>query len=78
MNPILLRGELKMQKINIDKTELYNLIKRAVRDVLEEEMFRHRIDSLPFVWDEEMCDIEAAYGKPATYKNAKRAERLEI
>ena len=57
---------------------VYNLIKRAVRDVLEEEMFRHRIDSLPFVSDEEMRDIEAAYGKPATYKNAERAESLEI
>jgi hypothetical protein len=78
MNPILLRGELKMQKINIDETELYNLIKRAVRDVLEEEMFRHTIGSLPFVSDEEMRGIEAAYGKPPTHKNGERAESLEI
>ena len=67
-----------MQKINIDRTELYNLIKRAVRDVLEEEMFRHRIENLPFVSDQEMSDIEAAYGKPPTRKKAERAESLEI
>ena len=29
-----------MQQITVDKTELYNLIKLAVRDVLEEELFR--------------------------------------
>jgi len=67
-----------MQKINIDETELYNLIKRAVRDVLEEEMFRHRIENLQFVSEQEMSDIEAAYGKLPTRKKAERAESLEI
>ena len=67
-----------MQKISMDETELYNLIKRAVRDVLEEEMFRHRLASLPFVSDEEMRDIEAAYGKPPRHKDGGRAESLEI
>jgi len=67
-----------MQTIKIDQTELYNLIKRAVRDVLEEEILRQRINSLPFVSDEEMRDIEAAYGKPPSHKDSKRAESLDV
>ena len=67
-----------MQKISIDENELYNLIKRAVRDVLQEEMFRHRLESLPFVSEEEMRDIEGSYGKPRDRKNIGRTESLEI
>jgi hypothetical protein len=67
-----------MQKINIDENELYNLIKRAVRDVLQEEMFRHRLSSLPFVSEEEMKEIEENYGKPQAGKNIGRTESLEI
>jgi hypothetical protein len=67
-----------MQTINMDKTELYDLIKRAVREVLEEEMFRHRLESLPFVSDEEMKEIEETYGKPRAFKNAGRTENFEI
>jgi hypothetical protein len=67
-----------MQKINVEEKELYDLIKRAVRDVLQEEMFRHRIESLPFVSDEEMLDIEKSYGKPRSRKNTARTESFEI
>ena len=67
-----------MQKINLDETQLYNLIKRAVREVLEEEVFRHRLESFPFVSDEEMKEIEETYGKPRSFKDAGRTESLEI
>jgi len=68
-----------MQKIDIDQKELYDLIKRAVRDVLQEEMFRHRLENLPFVSDEEMRDIEGTHGKkPRTRKNIGRTESIEI
>jgi len=67
-----------MQKINVEEKELYNLIKRAVRDVLQEEMFRHRLESLPFVSDEEMLDIQKSYGKPRSRKNTTRTESFEI
>jgi hypothetical protein len=67
-----------MQTINIDQDELYNLIKRAVRDVLQEEIFRHRLEALPFVSDDEMKEIEETYGKPRARKNAERTENLEI
>ena len=49
-----------------------------VREVLEEEMFRHRLETLPFVSDEEMKEIEETYGKPSSFKDAGRTESLEI
>ena len=67
-----------MQEITINKTELYDLVKRAVREVLEEELFRLRLEGLPFVSDEEMRQIEIEYGKPQVHKNPSRTESLEI
>jgi hypothetical protein len=67
-----------MGKINVNENELYNLIKRAVREVLEEEIFRHRLESLPFVSEEEMSDIERAHGKPRTQRNVGRTESIEV
>jgi hypothetical protein len=66
-----------MQEITIKKTELYDLIKRAVREVLAEELFRARLEGLPFVSDDEMRQIEEEYGRPQPRKNA-RTESLEI
>ncbi len=43
-----------MQKINIDETALYELIKRAVRDGLQEEVLRLRLEGLPLVSEKEM------------------------
>jgi len=67
-----------MQQITVDKTELYNLIKLAVRDVLEEELFRVRLEALPFVSDEEMKQIEESYDMPQVRKNVARSESLDI
>ena len=50
----------------------------AIREVLQEEVFRHRLENLPFVSEEEMKEIEEAYGKPRTRKNTCRTESLEI
>jgi hypothetical protein len=69
---------MKMQKINIDETELYKLIKRAVREGLQEELFRLRLEGLPFVSEKEMQEIEKSYGKPRTRKNIGRTESVEI
>jgi len=67
-----------MQEITVKKTELYDLIKRAVREVLEEELFRARLEGLPFVSDEEMTQIEEEYGKPQPSKKVGRTESVEI
>ena len=64
-----------MQKINIDETALYKLIKRAVRDGLQEQVFRLRLEGLPFVSEKEMQDIEKSYGKPRTRKAMARRTR---
>jgi hypothetical protein len=67
-----------MQKISIDEAALYKLIKRAVRDGLQEELFRLRLEGLPFVSEKEMKEIEQAYGKPRTRKSIGRTESVEI
>ncbi len=68
-----------MQEITINKIELYDLIKRAVREVLEEELFRvRRLEGLPFVSEEEMRQIQEAYGKPQHQKSVSSTESLEI
>ena len=67
-----------MLKINIDETALYKLIKRAVRDGLQEEVLRLRLERLPFVSEKEMQDIEKSYAKPRTRKNIGRTESVEI
>lgn len=67
-----------MQQITVDKTELYNLIKLALRDVLEEELFRLRLEALLFVSDEEMKQIEESYDMPQVRKNVDRSESLDI
>ncbi len=67
-----------MQQITVDKIELYNLIKLAVRDVLEEELFRVRLEALPFVSDEEMRQIEESYNTPQVGKDVARTESIEI
>lgn len=67
-----------MQEITINKIELYDLIKRAVREVLEEELFRVRIEGLPFVSEEEMRQIQEAYGKPRHQKSVSSTESIEI
>ena len=66
-----------MQKINIDETALYKLIKRAVRDGLQEEVFRLRLEGLPFVSEKEMQDIENSHGKPRTRRSIGRTESVE-
>ena len=51
-------------KVEIDdEIKLRNIIKDAVRDVLEEEIGRLLI--MPYVSDEEQKEIEESYGKPS-------------
>ena len=53
-------------KVEIDdEIKLRNIIKDAVRDVLEEEVGRLRLLIMPYVSDEEQKEIEESYGKPS-------------
>ena len=53
-------------KVEIDdEIKLRNIIKEAVRDVLEEEVGRLRLLIMPYVSDEEQKEIEESYGEPS-------------
>lgn len=48
-----------------DETKLKDIIREAVRDVLEEEMMKLRLLLTPYVSDEEQKEIEESYGEPS-------------
>lgn len=50
--------------LKLDKEELKKLIKEAVREVIEESKWNLFEESLPYVSDREMEDIEAHCGEP--------------
>jgi hypothetical protein len=65
-------------EISITKEELYELIKKAVREVLREESLEIVLKSIPVVSDEEMQDIEKLYGQPSSDKEIAYTEIIEI
>jgi hypothetical protein len=65
-------------EISITKEELYELIKKAVRDVLREESLEIVLKSIPVVSDEEMEDIEKLYGNPSSDKEIAYTEIIKI
>jgi hypothetical protein len=65
-------------EVIIDKNELYSLIKKAVREVLEEETLGFFLKSIPSISKEEMEDIEKLYGKPLADKKISYSETIEI
>jgi hypothetical protein len=67
-----------MQTIDMDGDELFVLIKRAVREVIQEEMGRIWLEGLPVVNDEEQEDINLEYGKPDRRKQAESRESVDI
>ena len=65
-------------EISITREELYELIKKAVREVLLEESLEIVLKSIPVVSDEEMEDIEKLYGQPSSDKEIAYTEIIEI
>jgi 20S proteasome alpha/beta subunit len=53
-----------MHTVDMNKDELFSLIKKAVREVMQEEMGRKWLEGIPVVTDEEQEDISRQYGKP--------------
>jgi len=68
---------MEMQ-IVINKDELLDLIKQAVREVWEEEIMKLFLISLPAVPQEEMEEIEKLYGKPFEKEEVAYSEEIEI
>jgi hypothetical protein len=65
-------------EITIDKNELYSFIKKAVREVLHEEILELFLKSIPVSSEEEMEDIKKLYGKPSADKEVAYSETIEI
>ncbi len=59
----------------IDEVKLKNIIKDAVRDVLEEEMIKLRLLFAPYIPNEEQRELEENYRKPS--KDVARTLTLE-
>jgi hypothetical protein len=62
----------------VDKDELFNLIKKAVREVVQEEMARAWLEGLATVIDEEQEDINRRHGKPDRPRNIEFRETVEL
>ena len=67
-----------MQTIDINKDELLSLIKKAVREVMQEEMSRTWLEGLPMVTDEEQEDINRRYGKPERPKKIESRKTVDL
>jgi len=65
-------------EISITKEELYELIKMAIKEVLQEENLEIFLKNIPMVSEEEMQDIEKLYGKPSLDKEIAYTEIIEI
>jgi hypothetical protein len=49
----------------VDETKLRDIIREAVRDVLEEEMMKLRLLFIPYISNEEQKEIEESYREPS-------------
>ena len=67
-----------MQPIDINKDEFFSLIKKAMREVVQEEMSRTWLEGLPMVTDEEQEDINRHYGKPERPKKIESRETVDL
>jgi hypothetical protein len=67
-----------MQTIAVDKNELFNLIKKAVREVVQEEMARAWLEGLATVTGEEQEDINRRHGKPDRSRKIEFRETVEL
>lgn len=55
-------------EITIDEEKLYQLIKKAVSEVMEENIRELKLSLIPYVEDEEMNEIESIFGTPEKYE----------
>jgi len=65
-------------ELRINKDELYLMLKKAVREVLEEEGFNFVLKNLSSVSPEEMKDIEKAYGSPSKRREVFQSKEIEL
>ena len=63
----------------IKNQELYELIKKAVKEAMEEEALKLRLEMLPHVTDKEQQEIEKLFGKePPKEKDVAYVEEIDV
>ncbi|MFH1335997.1 MAG: hypothetical protein ABII96_05725, partial [Candidatus Zixiibacteriota bacterium] len=55
-------------KLTVDEKKLYQLVKKALSEVMEENLKKLKLGLIPYVPDEEMKEIEEIFGTPEKYK----------
>jgi hypothetical protein len=55
-------------KLTVDEKKLYQLVKKALSEVMEENLKKLKLGLIPYVQDEEMKEIEEIFGTPEKYK----------
>ena len=53
----------------IAEKDLYELIKRAVRETLDEKLLKLKVAMIPEADDEEMNEIDEMFGDPTQYSD---------
>ena len=51
-------------ELTIDEEKLYQLIKKAVSEVMEENLRKMKLELIPYIEDEEMEEIEEIFNEP--------------
>ena len=67
-----------MQTVDVDKDELFGLIKKAMREVIQEEVGRTWLENLPMVTDEEQEAISRHYGSPDRPKKIASRKTVDL
>jgi hypothetical protein len=65
-------------ELQINKDELYIMLKKAVREVLEEERFNFVLKNLTPISSEEMRDIEKTYGSPSKKREVFHSKEIDL
>lgn len=67
-----------MQTTDMDKDEFFRLIKKAVREVIQEEMGKSWLEGLPTVTDDEQKDINYHHGEPDRPHEIESRETVDL
>ena len=55
-------------KVTVDEKELYRIVKKAVREAIEENIRKLKLEIISYADDEEMKEINGIFGSPKKYK----------
>lgn len=65
-------------EIAISENKFYDLVKKAMREAIQEEKIDIFLKGLPLVSEREMKDIEKLYGEPSKKKEIAFSESIEV